>query len=158
MPSRYQVPKQRVRVRIRTRPGVEEAAHLFVGEFAEDHPGPESPADVLNSPGDFVVIEDENGEIGFLGRDSLSIVTVAEEDESGTAGSSADGADLATEVRVAITLDDGAVLEGKARYELPAARRRLQDFLNAAPRFLSLYQPDKLLLVNKRRIARVARL
>ena len=36
--SRYQVPKQRVRVRIRTRPGVEEAAHLFVGEFAEDHP------------------------------------------------------------------------------------------------------------------------
>ncbi len=157
MPARYQVPKRRVPVRIRGNDGSEEQVHLFLSELAENHPGGERPGDVFNGPSEFVVVETEGGEIWLLRRSNVAVVIVAGEHEYGDELAGADplAADLDTVVDVKIELDDGALLEGAIRYQMPEAQNRLQDFMNASPPFLALYQESSVLLVNARRIARV---
>jgi hypothetical protein len=144
-------------VRIRTSPQVEEQVYVFLGEFAENHRGPERPVDVFNGSGDFVVVEDEGGGISFLRRGSVWIVALASEDGfvEELADSDPMAGDFDTEVRLGITLEDGSLLEGSVRYQLPQAQRRVNDFLNEETPFFTLYQEDEVLLVNRSRVARV---
>ena len=57
-----------------------------------------------------------------------------------------------------VTLEDGSRLEGRVRYQLPTANGRVLDFLNESNPFLTLFQDEHILLVNKRRIARISEL
>ena len=157
MTDRYQVRKHTISVKIRSSGPAEEKIQLFLGETAESHAGPERPADVFNSAREFVVARSECGGICFLRRDSVSTVAMASEDEFGEGLASSDllAGDLQEEQQITIVLEDGTSLEGWVRYELPESNRRLQDFLNAEAPFLTLYQAGQVLLVNKRRVARV---
>ncbi len=158
MQPSYRVPKRKLTLRVRTTASDrEETVRVFLSDHAETHPGREEAVDVFNGPNDFVVVEDESGSIQFLNRDIVAVVAVPQDEE----GDFLDDVDLAardldTEIPIAIELDDGTRIEGTARYQMPETHRRLQDFLNSVPPFVSVYRKGELLLLNKSRIARVS--
>ena len=155
--ERYRVPKHKVQVRIRSAWGQEEDVSLFLADLAEEHHGPERPADVFRGGAEFCVAESASGEVMFLHRRSVSIVTIALEDELDEAlgGTDPVAADLDTESAITVVLTDGLTLTGITRYQLPEARSRLQDFLNSPEPFLPLYRGEEFVLINKAHIARV---
>lgn len=57
--------------------------------------------------------------------------------------------------RVRITLIGGDTVQGDVRYMMPPQRERLLDYLNAAPRFLSVRADGATTLVNRDFIVRV---
>ncbi|MDJ0847959.1 MAG: hypothetical protein QNK04_06270 [Myxococcota bacterium] len=156
MSDRYQVPKRRARLRIRTTGSREEWVHVFLGELAATHLGPERPADVFNAGNAFVVVQDEEERTSFVRCDDVWTVSITDEVdlEEELAGAEPLLGDLDTEARLGVTLEDGSSLEGRVRYQLPDARGRVLDFLNQESPFLTLFQEDRILLVNKRRIVR----
>jgi len=158
--DRYQVPKSRARMRIRTTRGGEEWVQVFLGALAETHLGPERPPDVFNAGRTFIVVQDEKGHTSFIRCDDIWTVSITEDVdfEEELAGSDPMLGDLDTEARLAVTLEDGSGLEGRVRYQLPDANGRVLDFLNQDTPFLTLFQAEEILLVNKRRIVRVAEL
>jgi hypothetical protein len=158
--DRYQIPKHRARLRIRATGRDEETVEVFLGELAETHEGPERPADVFSGGRAFVVVLDEAGRASFVRCDDVWTVSISEDVDFEEELAEADPllGDLDTEARLAVTLEDGTCLEGRVRYQLPDERGRVLDFLNQETSFLTLFQEDRILLVNKRRIARVAEL
>jgi hypothetical protein len=56
---------------------------------------------------------------------------------------------------IRVQLVNGEVLSGTVRIEGPAGRRRLSDFLNTQPAFLSLKGGGRLHFLHKRFISRV---
>lgn len=158
--DRYQVPKRRARMRIRTTAGGEEWLQVFLGALAETHQGPERPADVFNAGRPFVVVQDDHGRTSFIRCDDVWTVSITEQVdfEEELAGADPLIGDLDSEARLAVTLEDGSGLEGRVRYQLPDANGRVLDFLNEDTAFLTLFQEEQILLVNKRRIVRVAEL
>lgn len=155
--ERYRIPKHKVRVRIRSAWGQEEGHVLFLADFAEEHHGPERPGDLFRGGVDFCVAESASGEVMFLHRRSVSIVTIALEDEldEALAGGDPVAADLDIEQPITVVLTDGLTMAGVTRYQLPEAHARLQDFLNSSEPFLPLYRGEEIVLINKAHIARV---
>lgn len=156
MSDRYQVPKHRARLRIRTTGGGDEWVHVFLGELAETHLGPERPGDVFNAGHAFVVVQDEEKRTSFIRCDDVWTVSITEaaDVEEDLAGADPLVGDLDTEARLAVVLEDGSRLEGRVRYQLPESHGRVLDFLNEESPFLTLFGDERILLVNKRRIAR----
>ena len=157
MSERYRVPKLKISVEICTIPGCVEKVFLFLGESADAHAGPECALDLLNDDNEFLVVSSQAGEVSFLHRGSVSMVTLMLDGPRAqlTAGIRPLAADLCTEAAIGVVLEDGTVVEGVARYELPHASCRIQDFLNCQDRFLPLYRDDRVSFVNKQRIVRV---
>lgn len=156
MSERYHVPKRKVAVKIRTTKGTEEVVSLFLSLCAEDHAGPEQPSDYFNGTSEFLVAEREDGAMVFLRRGSLSVVTLDLDDELAEllAGADPVAGDLAIEEMIEVEFEDGLVLEGTTRFQLPEAQARIQDHLNGPEPFLQLYCGDRVHLVNKACIAR----
>ena len=130
---------------------------LFLGENAETHSGFERPSDLLNGQESFLPAVDSRGELVMLNRDCLMVVTVAADHEFGS--DSPTLTELApeetTRALVDVMMEDGSTLRGLLTYLLPAAQRRLQDFLNLREQFLTIQDDKVVRLVNKRRITRV---
>ena len=147
------VPKRRTAIEIQLRGGAIHRVAVFLGEFASSHAGPELLSDLLNAPGEFFPAYDlEADAITFLNRTGLAVVRlpgVTEVDD-------ADPLTLPTEHEVEIILDDGAKLRGLVSYLLPSEHSRLVDFLNHSPLFFRLLEHERVALVNKKHIARVA--
>jgi hypothetical protein len=57
---------------------------------------------------------------------------------------------------VEIGLEGGMTIAGEINQMMPEGHRRLQDVLNEGTRFLVLWSGDRVHLINKRRIIRVA--
>ena len=127
---------------------------------AETHLGRERPADVFNAGRAFVVVQDEQERTSFVRCDDVWTVSFTGDIdlEEELSGSDPLLGDLDTEAWLAVRLEDDSVLEGRVRYQLPDANGRVLDFLNQDSPFLTLFQEEQILLVNKRRIARVSEL
>lgn len=157
MSDSYRVPKRPVCVQVRTAQQAEESVTLFLGERAESHAGPERPIDLLNGPHEFMPMARESGQVRLVSRGQIVLVSVpAKLDCPGPGASWNDPHD--TVAKVAVVLDDGTQLEGKLRYQLPDASRRLQDYLNQEAPFLALHRCEGVVLVNKRYVAHVSEL
>lgn len=157
MSERYRVPKYKTQVEIQFSPGRVERFSLFLAEFAERRLGPERADDVLNGDREFLAVETPEGQIGFVRRSSIAIVTLGKEEDIDEllGGFDPVAADLDIEVPLRVVLDDGTRLEGVTRYQLPEANSRVLDFLNAAEPFIPLRHDGRISLVNKQRIANV---
>ena len=158
--GRYRVPKRKVRVRVHTpQTGIENLS-FFLSDQAETHNGRECPSDLLNGSDDFVVCEDDEGQIVFLHRRAITRVTVATEEEMPEDPLTTDDllGPLAKNVRVAVHLENGECIEGVAHYELPEAQSRVQDFLNTSQLFIPVHGEHEIELVNRIRILRVVQL
>lgn len=162
MSQQYRVPKHRVPATVRMADGEVCSVQLFAGDHAERHTGPERPSDLLGDGAAFFPVEDEEEGFLLLHKPAVALVTVDLEAEVGAEPVDADDRALVdpemegvqrSEVR--LVLDDGSEVRGLMALVLPPGERRLQDFLNAADRFVRIRDDDRVHLVNTDRIARV---
>lgn len=146
------IPKRRVAAEVLLPGGATRPITLFLSETASHHAGPERPSDLLNGGDDFVPAFDEEARVmSFLNRAGLAAVRADREAEH-------DGADdltLPTEHEVEVLLESGAALRGLVSYLRPPERSRLVDYLNEPEPFFRLVEGPRVVLVNKRHVARV---
>ncbi len=148
----YSVPKRKVCIELWSPESGPEPVRLFLADQAETHGGPERPSDVLNGAEGFQAFEMADGRIALIPSSSIWLARVSSREEPDVeAEREADE----TSLRVRVDLEDGSSIQAEARYSLPEGRARLQDFLNGDARFLPLRDDAGVVLVNKRRIARV---
>lgn len=117
------------------------------------HAGGVTPAEaVLDGAREFVAVGLPGGGSVLVGRESIRTVEL-QADGQGVEPMTDDGASLDV---VTITLDSGEELSGVLRAVAREGANRMSDVFNDAPRFLPILVGDRLLLVAKRRIARVS--
>lgn len=161
MPERYQVPKHEAEVEVRLSDGSRGRITVYLSERAQGHAGPERPSDLLNGDDPFLPARFPDAGFALLRRTSVVVMTVDVEDEvTGASGAeslfgSGPDPDGVERHAIALILDDGSELEGTMTYLMPPGERRLQDYLNRAPRFVRLRNDDRVDIVNSDRIVRV---
>jgi hypothetical protein len=151
MSDDLKVPKRRAQVEVLLPGGAVRQVTIFLAEYASAHDGPERLSDLLNGSDDFVPALDlASDTMTFLGRQSIAAARVApdwdEEDAPAT-----------SQQEVEITLTDGTELRGTMAFVLSEEHSRLLDYLNDLPPFVRLMEQGRVALVNKRHIARVAK-
>jgi hypothetical protein len=153
MGDELKVPKRRAQVELLLPYGNGSRQVLvFLAEFAGSHAGHERLSDLLNGPNEFLPAVDlATDTMSFVGRAGIAAARVGKDWESSY------GLGDAEEHEVEITLSDGTTLRGIVQFELPPDRSRLLDYLNDVQPFVRLDEGEKVVLVNKRHIARVAK-
>lgn len=111
-----------------------------------------SAESVLDGERDFVAVGLERGGNVLVGRETIRTVELAA-DGDGVEPLTDEGASLDV---VTLTLDSGEEISGVLRAVAREGANRMSDVFNDAARFLPLLVGDRLLLVAKRRIARVS--
>jgi len=158
MVDAYRVPKRKVPVTV-TFPGKPAVqVKIFLGDCAQTHAGNERPSDLLNGSDSFFPATDTQDGIMFIHRDALNLLSVNAGIEFHEEVFRAETVATRQSARidVEVELEDGTRIEGIISYLMPENQRRLQDVLNLEDRFLILRDGDEALLINKRRIARIA--
>jgi CheY-like chemotaxis protein len=120
---------------------------------AETHQGPETVLDRLNDPNLFLTLR-VPGDVPVVFLNKIQIVRVDVPPEEGTYVDPEHVAEANIQP-IKVQLINGEQLQGTVRIEGPAGRRRLSDFLNIQPAFLTLVGPERLHLLQKRFIARI---
>jgi len=152
MGDELKVPKRRAQVELLLPGGGSRQVLVFLAEFAGSHAGHERLSDLVNGPNEFLPAVDLATDTTiFVGRAGIAAARVGREWESSY------GLGDAEEHEVEITLADGTTLRGIVQFELPPDRSRLLDYLNDVQPFVRLDEGEKVILVNKRHIARVAK-
>ncbi len=146
------VPKRAVPVEVVLPGGEARQVSIYLSEGAASHPGPERVSDLLNGSAAFIpALEPATGTMTFLQRASIAVARVAAAEEPAD-----DSYTIPTEHEVEVTLADGSRLTGLVAYVAPEARSRLVDFLNRPEPFLRLLERDRVALVGRAHVARVA--
>jgi hypothetical protein len=152
MGDELKVPKRRAQVELLLPGGGSRQVLVFLAEFAGSHAGHERLSDLMNGPNEFLPAVDLTTDtMSFVGRAGIAAARVGREWESSY------GLGDAEEHEVEITLAGGTTLRGIVQFELPPDRSRLLDYLNDVKPFVRLDEGEKVILVNKRHIARVAK-
>jgi hypothetical protein len=146
------VPKRAVPVEVVLPGGEARQVSVYLSEGAATHPGPERLSDLLNGSAPFIPArESGSGAMSFLHRASIAVARVPADEEPAD-----DSFTIPTEHEVEITLVDGARLSGLVAYVAPESRERLVDFLNRTEPFFRLLERDRVALVGRAHVARVA--
>lgn len=112
-----------------------------------------TPAEaVLDGVRDFLAVGLPRGGSVLVARDAIRTVEL-DVDGAGVEPGNDEAASLDV---VTITLDSGEEVSGVLRAVAREGANRMSDVFNDAPRFVPLLVGDRLLLVSKRRIARVS--
>ena len=153
MTNELRVPKRRAQVEVIIPGASPRKVTMFLAEFASGHAGHERLSDLLNAEeGEFVpAVDAESDTMIFLNRESIAAASISREWEVDEDLVSAE------EHEVEVWLIDGTSLRGTLHFVLPPDRSRLLDFLNGAQAFLRLWHGDQVTVVNKRHVARVAK-
>jgi CheY-like chemotaxis protein len=120
---------------------------------AETHQGPETVLDRLNDPNLFLTLR-VAGDVPVVFLNKIQIVRVDIPPEEGTFVDP-DHLAEANIQPIKVQLINGEQLQGTVRIEGPEGRRRLSDFLNTQPAFLTLVGSARLHLLQKRFIAQI---
>jgi hypothetical protein len=149
----YRIPRVEIAAQITMGDNQVRIARLFLGTHAEGHPGPERPSDLLNHAAPFLPAM-ERKQVVFLNLDAVHVITVEAELEFGTLDMMWLDAALQqrTHQRVQVGMQGGAVVRGELTYLMPEGSRRVQDFLNAAPRFFALRDGNVARFVNRQHV------
>jgi hypothetical protein len=152
MTDDLRVPKRRAHVEVLLPGGAARQVTVFLAEFASRHSGPERLSDLLNAEADFIpALDVATNLMTFLNRHGIAAARVSREWELGDEPAGGD------QHEVEIALTDGTTLRGTVSFMLPPEHSRLLDYLNDAQPFVRLAEKEKVALVNKRHIARVAK-
>ncbi|MGB5812938.1 MAG: hypothetical protein WBG86_20565 [Polyangiales bacterium] len=153
--SSYRIPKDEVAVEIALRYGEPESMTVFLGARAASHPGRERPSDLLLDDGVFLTAVGSDERVRFLHKDAIAWMTVAPEFEM--SGRCETESQLSSHRcrPIDLLLDDGRTFLGKVAIMMPPESSRLQDYLNAAGRFIEVRGDGGFHFVNRDRIAMV---
>ena len=148
--ERLRIPKHRGDVEVTFADGKTRPFAVFLAERTS-HGGPERVADLLNGPREFLpAIDSESDAMTFLARSSIVVARV-----DGPLWD-VDELNLPLEHEVEVVLGSGQVLTGVISYVLPHENCRVVDYLNDPAPFLALVEGQRVALVNKRHVQRVA--
>jgi len=147
----YLIPKTPRQVTLWVRPEGPVAGSLFLSFHSSSGTGREDLCDVLNSHDPFLVLKraDRDGP-GFYNKRAIIRVDYEDDDATPPEGS--------TTRRCRVSMMDGSIIEGSARYMLPPNRARLFDYLNIRDEsFIKLHLEGRsICLVNKGHVACVS--
>lgn len=146
--EQYRVPLRSVRVSVRLEDGQVLDGDLSIPEAGEASSRVRA-ADRLNDDDAFVPFSRAD-ETDLLNKDRIVWVRIQDPELHD------DGAGSRAMVRLALL--DGGEVDGELHYAMPRERERVLDYLNAAPRFLELFEPDGVRLVQRHHIVRVNQL
>jgi hypothetical protein len=148
--DRLRIPKHRGNVEVTGPEGETRQFAVFLAERTS-HGGPERVADLLNGPREFLpAIDCKTDAMTFLARSSIAVARV-----DGPLWD-VDELNLPVEHEVEVVLSSGQVLSGLISYVLPHENCRVVDYLNEPAPFLALVEGQRIALVNKRYVLRVA--
>lgn len=155
--SDYKVPKRQVDATARLLGGLERRWQIFLSEVAETRAGPERATDLFNRKTRFLPVKDhEDGHVVVSCANVLSVSVPADAEFTSDALGAEDlAAEMSVTTSVDVTLADGSTVSGTLVYLQPEGRRRLQDFLNEAPTFISVRDGDTAHLVNTQQVVQV---
>jgi hypothetical protein len=147
----FRIAKDRCSVMLSLVSGETIAGAMFVQHAPESDPRRESARDVLNSPERFFPVETASGETLLVAKDQvLDVLADFPNDDDDLRRASARSAHLE------LVLCGGVVRSGLVLLEVPAGQPRLLDYLNRlSDRFLVLYAPEGIRLINHALIERV---
>jgi hypothetical protein len=120
---------------------------IFVPAAASHHEGAMRPDEWINEPRWFFpFLPDDATAPLILNKEQLVLVSVAftpSEDHA--------------ELERAVSIDcAGRTLEGNLHIEMPTNQQRVLDYLNQPPAFVPLFAGDRVHLVHKRHVRRIA--
>ena len=107
--------------------------------------GPETPIELLNRKEAFFVMSLPTGEVVFISRDQVASLTYRESTQV-----DAERETVARHIPLEVMMAGGTEFRGEAVTELPPARARALDFLNAPEDFFALHISDGICCLNRR--------
>ncbi|HEY4216158.1 MAG TPA: hypothetical protein VGM67_03415 [Gemmatimonadaceae bacterium] len=147
--SEYRIEKVRRSVTLVLRGGTSIGGEVFLQPTARYRPGAQEPDELFNEEDPFVPLATTDDHHVLLAKDHIIQVHYS----AGPADTPVSGVSGAA---VELVFADGTTCSGELRMETRASRSRLLDFLNEGhQRFLTLYSPGRVCLVNCRQIAQV---
>ena len=140
MAIEHRVEKRREQVSLYLIDGVTFEGSVFLAEYALNHSGGQTVADLLNEMDSFLPMTTASGEFRLVRKGTISHVgcLVALNQELDY-----------TCYQVRISLPGNQVLEGEIKIDLPEPRSRLTDFLNSGHDFFPLFTADRTYLINR---------
>jgi hypothetical protein len=105
----------------------------------------ESPLEMLNRAEPFFALTLEAGEVAFLSKAQVAVVSCREE----SGGSDPERASVARLVALEVALTTGAEYRGRCSFELPPSRSRALDYVNIPGRFFTVWTNDLTRYFNK---------
>jgi hypothetical protein len=146
------IPKSPVDVEVLLAGGQSRRVTLFLADSTLNRPGRERLIDLLTSREQFIPARDlETETMTFLNTGEMKAVWVdrSAEDPEPPVGKP-------TEHTIQVDFVDGGNLKGVVSYVLPEDHSRLFDFLRAPSTYFKLFTGDRVALINKHLVARVA--
>jgi hypothetical protein len=126
--------------------------HLLLA--AETHAGPESAVDLLNRHEPFFAVTFPEEQTVFLAKSQVLVVTLPPPPRPAIDDPQRESA--ARHLQLEVEMADGSVFEGDVALELPPDRARLLDFLNLAPPFFALSNPEGIRLIHRAHVRTVS--
>jgi hypothetical protein len=108
--------------------------------------GPETPLELLNREEAFFVLSLPSGEVVFVSKEQVAAVAYREVAPE----ADPERETVARRIPLEVMMTGGVEYRGVAVSELPAARARAFDFLNAREPFFSLHTNDGTCCLNRR--------
>lgn len=146
----FQVPQREVRVEA-ILGGGERLEGALYAPTAGPGGGPGRLSERLNDGDEhFLPLVSEDG-AHLICKDWLMVIRMPEGEEE----LEFEQSDQVRDCRVEMHLEGGSVLTGRLKYLMPLEKRRILDYLNAAPRFITLLENGRAILVNRRFLIRM---
>jgi hypothetical protein len=146
----FQVPQREVQVQVILEGGQELEGTLYA-PTAGPSGGPGSLSDRLN--------DDREQFLPLVGAESACLVSkswiVAIRLSQGEEKLEFQESDQAKECSVILTMKGGLKLSGRLQYTMPVEKRRILDYLNAAPQFIPLLENGRVALINRSFMVRI---
>jgi hypothetical protein len=136
---------QRVSAKVVLAEGVVLAGELHLLARATYPSDTESPLEMLNRDDPFFALTQPEGGVTFISKAQVSVVSCQDQQ----AVDDPDRASAAKLVELAVQLTDGVEYRGRSSFELPPARARALDYVNAPGRFFTLRTDDITQYINK---------
>jgi len=147
-PSDLRVPKHAVTVELALEGRAPRVVEIYLAEQRPHDLRPEDVSDLFGEPPAFLPARDlSEGEFVVVRKEAVAWVAFSGLDDEGELF------DARHDVRV--ELRGGGGLDGELLYSPPEGRGRVVDYLNQTGRFLRLWTPERLYLVNTAYIIRV---
>jgi hypothetical protein len=125
------------------------AGELHVQGRVAQHDGPESPLEMLNRADPFFPLALPGGRIAFVAKAQVAVVACA----AVPGPADPERASAAKTISLEVVMAGGAEFRGWATMELPPARARTLDYLNAPGKFFALTCPDATRFINRSHVS-----
>jgi hypothetical protein len=146
----FRVPQRNVQVRVLLEGGEELEGSLYA-PTAGPGGGPGRLSERLNDETEYFVPLAGPDEACLISKSFIVAVWLPQGEEELEFQES----DQAKECYVELCLKGGIEIVGHMKYTMPVEKRRILDYLNAAPRFVPVLEEGRVILVNKQLLVRV---